>query len=931
MNVIPILAEYPTMRVLMQNTLVSIHNVSSILRNLNDQINTFKKDLGKFRKRLTIKRLKMGYELDVRDDHAQTVEESAESNFSSSLDSPTKTNTRNNSIVSLKGSSNSKSSTMTANNTVTTTVPQDRRHSRNKSITSKHQQVKKLDTSTAKKSHHHYGHHRHSSSTTTTIGSLGSMKRSPAKDKKDVWGVGKTGSTLSYILRAALFALNLSSKEGRPSLILITDGVVKSTIQDESVIRQLTAEHVSCSVVQIGQEKGFSPGLNFGFVPDNEILEFLTTATNGEFMFAENCPPILPNSDDNLFSDAPNIYHHRLLLKEINLDKVNMKRKINKESSNTNGGQASETENISPTVVVDMANANARPHHEHRRFPWDPIAQPIVEDIGICKYKEYFLPTESWHFMRARLRQGFLLHSVTLIDETKAGNMKTSSTNGVKYVGQTLDEDVTTNSFHKKESVVIVFVLHWKPSITVEYRIKSLWTSSLRNYLRTLSLNQERLIKIPEEPHVLDDDNMFSCMRASRAQIIIKSTASFTHLLSNWDQFQRRNQMMALQGAKSTVDLTGSPGFIKVGKMKKLLERLFETDSMLKGLIQFNFSDKMNTVESKTHKFTDTNEFATQSNYIQKFSTYWEKLERSELRVFNMCWYDEQSFNLIIGSGMTSYTVNNYRLDGDTMGAEIDEVQIALNHLYAKLEQWSTFMSEDQQVYIKVINIGETLSSSKSNPMDNKKSPSTGRKQVVPQFCELRIVRETEKLLCIKLMFFNIDLRHRYHLTEELQTLLSIKSQQQTLASLQVKHPTANQFLEEEEQGSCLSLMTLTKRPLSSLLMRDGVHFLPNATDLENGKSLGILQGNSDNSKSLWYINPALILTGEFIVRNYLLQYTWHWDTRDITKEDPHAHTNRYLTPILNLAFEHFAVARLEQVYHSLFIFPKTFSEIFNL
>lgn len=923
MNVIPILAEYPTMRVLMQNILVSVNNVSTVLKNLNDLINTFKKDLGKFRKKLTIKRSKMGYELDVRDDHAQTVEESAESNFSATLESPTGTHLRNNSIISFKGSSK-----------LTTAIQQPSRHSRNKSITSKNQ-VKKLDNPTAKKTHHHhnsYSHHRHSSA--STMGTVaGPIKCSTAKDKKDVWGVGKTGSTLSYILRAGLFALNLLTKDGQPSLILITDGVVKSNIQDESVIRQLTAEHVSCSVVQIGQEKGFFPGLNFGFVPDNEILEFLTTATNGDFMFAENCPPIIPSpptvDESCLFSDPPNIYHHRLLLKEINLDNVNTKRK-NKDS-NSNGGQSKsgETMNETSSTVVDISNSNVIPHHEHRIFPWDPISQPIVEDIGICKYKEYFLPTECWHFMRARLRQGFLLHSVALIDETKAGGIKTTSTNGVKYVGQ--DED-NTNNFHKKESVVIVFVLHWKPSITVEYRIKSLWTSSLRHYLKTLSLNQERLIKIPEEPQVLDNDNIFSSMRAPRAQIIIKSTASFTHMLSNWDQFQRRNQMMAVQGAKSAVDLKGAPGFIKVGKMKKLLERLSETDGMLKQLIQFNLSEKMNasisTMSNETiskgginhiKSTTDTADWSSQLSYIQKFSSYWAKLERSELRVFNMCWYDEQYFNLIIGSSMTPYNIKDYRLDGThTMGAEFDEVQVALNQIYAKLENWSTFMSEDQQVYIKILNVGETLSASKANPMD-KKSPvnTSGRKLIVPQFCELRVVRETEKVLCIKLMFFNIELRHRHYITEELQELLSTKSQQngqhQTLASLEVKNPIINGLGIEEDRESFTSI-TLTKRPLSTLLMRDGVHFLPTATELENGKLFGILQGNSDNSqnKSSWYINPALILTGEYIVPNYLLQYTWHWDSRDITN-DKNSH-NRYFTPIINLAFENIAVTRLEQV-----------------
>lgn len=905
MNVIPILAEYPTLRVLIQNVLVSISNAPQVLKTLKDAINTFKRDLGKFRKKLTMKRSKMGYQLDVRGDHAQTVAESAESNFSPSVvTAPDSTSQRKNSMASTKPIATPSGSETT-------------RHSRNKSIGSK--PVKKSEKKATSHHqhhhhHHHHNHHRHTSST-STLTSSSTMKRST-----DVWGVGKTGSTLSYILRAGQFALNLLPKEGQPSLILLTDGVVKSNIQDESVIRQLTSEHVACSVVQIGQEKGFFPSLNFGFVPDNEILEYLTTATQGSFMFAENCPTIktASNQSDELFSEPPNVYHQRLLLKEIYLDKVHSRQSRKNKDATTNSSQPkSEIKSESATSnVVDLsAVSNVRSHREHRVFPWDPFSQPIIEDIGICKYKEYFLPTESWHFMRARLRQGFLLHSVAMIDETKSTKQPS------RFVSE---EDTLANNYQKKETVVIVFILHWQPSITVEYRIKSLWTSSLRHYLRTLSLNQERLVNIPEEPSLLDNDNIFTCMRAPRAQIIIKSTASFTHMLSNWDQFQRRNQIMAVQGSKSTVDLTGTPGFVKVGKLKKLLERLAETDSMLKQLIQFNLSDKFNMSESSKglqQLKPDTTDWSTQLNYIQKFSSHWAKLDRSELRVFNMCWYDEQCFNLILGSSMTPYTMKDYRLDGThTMGAEYDEIQVALNSIYSKLEHWSTFMSEDQQVYIKILNLDETLFASKTHPMD-KRSSVPIHKQIVPQFCELRVVRETEKVLCIKLMFFNIDLRHRHCITQEVQNLLNTEQQGllQTLASLEIKQPIINGLGIEEELESCTTV-TLAKRPLSSLIMRDGIHFLPASNDLEK---LPITQPGQQ--KSLWFINPALLLTGEFIVRNYLLQYTWHWDTRDIA-DDKHSY-NRYFVPILNLAFEHITITRLEQVnqckYNVVYFFTK--------
>lgn len=947
MNVIPILAEYPTMRVLLQNVPLSVHNVAAVLKNLNDSINTFKQDLATFRKKLTIKRSKMGYELDVRGDHAQTVEESAESNFSASLESPTKLNSshhRRSSIVSLKGDLQFKSSLKQPNQN-------HNRHSRNKSITSK-SQIKKSDINMTnnsvpnkKSAHHHntYHHHRHSSSTSTTA-STGPTRRSAAKDKKDVWGVGKTGSTLSYILRAGLFALSLSSKEGQPSIVLITDGVVKSNIQDESVIRQLTAENIYCSVVQVGHDKGFFPGLNFGFVPDNEILEFVTSATNGQFMFAENCPPITLNSTEDREShslfEPPNIYHHRLLLKEIQLDKGKSSRQSRKSKDGTTGGDSNSqvktmdlpNDPTAPTVV-DLSSSGALTHIDHRIFPWDPSSHPIVEDIGICKYKEYFLPAECWHFMRARLRQGFLLYSVALIDETKAST-KAAGIGGPKYIGQTIDEENLSSNFQRKESVIIVFVLHWQPSITVEYRIKSLWTSSLRHYLKTLSMNQERLVNIPDGPHILENDNLFSCMRAPKAQIIIKSTASFTHMLSNWDQFQRRNQMMAVQGAKSSIDLTGAPGFIKVGKMKRLLERLSETDGMLKQLVQFNLSDKIGSHVSSHEVNSDillkgdpfhpnmskppnSSNHSAQSSYIQKFSSHWAKLERSELRVFNMCWYDEQFFNLIIESSTIHNDLKDYCMDGaNTLGAVYDQAQLELDIIHHKFEAWSTFISEDQQVYVKILNIDQA-----TFPSDERLSfnaPTSSKRHIIPQFCELRSVRETDKVLCVKLMFFNVDIQNRHRVTDELQTILSSLKQyeqSQIIDSSEIESPQLEN-LGTEEVPMAPNLVTIPKRPLSSLLMRDTAHFLPTGTEPENSRPLSIAQSPSNanglNSKSMWYVNPALVLTGEYIVQNYLVQHTWHWDARDIPSDKQSY--DRYFEPILNIAFEHIAAARINQV-----------------
>lgn len=939
MNVIPILAEYPTMRVLLQNTHVSVNNVASVLKTLKEMIDAFKRDLGKFRKKLTIKRSKMGYELDVREDHTQSVAESVESNFKlqNALDSPT-------------------SATKSRKGSLSRPQQPHSRHARNKSISSK-QQPKKSDTghNASKKSistnssthhhHHHHHHHRHSSSSlsATTVEAGPSRKINP-KDKKDVWGVGKTGSSLSYILRAGSFALSLLPKNGQPSLILLTDGVVKSNIQDESVIRQLTADNISCSVVQIGQDKGFFPGLNFGFVPDNEILEFVTLATNGVFTFAENCPAVPNaldegcNSMENLFFMPPNIYHHRYMLKEINLDHSHSSRLLRKNKENGSGQSQSvdndassgdNTASLQSSVVGAMAPGTV-PHFGRRAFPWDPMSIPIAEDLGKLKFKEYFLPTECWHFMRARLGQGFVLQSVSFIDEPKSTAISGKSASTAKQQQQAVDG---LPNFQKKQNVVIVFILRWQPNITVQYSIKALWTSSLRYHLKSMSLTQEKLMNIPEEPpNMLDNDNIFSCMRVPKAEIVIKSTSTFSHMLHNWDQFQRRSQMMAVQGGNATIDLASAPGFIKVGKMKRLLERLADTDSMLKQLVQFNIIDKGQQALSGQQLFNNNNsldasilDWSSQLNYIQKFSSHWAKLERSELRTFNACWYDEHYFNVIIGDA-ADYKTNTMMMNG----MEIDQVQVALNQIYDKLHRWSTFMSEDQQVYVKLLNVGETVhaarhqpaveTSSSSNKRPYTNTSNSNKKHIVPQFCEVRVVRETDRVLLVKLMFFNADIRHRHYMVEELQDLVQSNPMVDSVQTLNIKSPNSLShglgIAEEEYYMDANTVTMVTKRPLSSLIMRDSSHFLPpQQVGLLDAASKSNSSGSSQDtssSKSLWSVNPSMQLTGEFLVRNYLHQYTWHWDTQDVLNDKQMFH--RYFSPIIHLAFDHIMAVRSDQV-----------------
>ncbi|CAO3658343.1 unnamed protein product [Rhizopus stolonifer] len=457
--------------------------------------------------------------------------------------------------------------------------------------------------------------------------------------------------------------------------------------------------------------------------------------------------------------------------------------------------------------------------------------------------------------MRARLRQGFTLNSVSLFDETNKSPLKTSNAR-------------ESESFPKRERVVIVFVLRWQPQMTVEYRIKSHWTSSLRRYLKSIS-HQDRLIHIPEDPNTESGDSLFSCMRAPKAEILVRATTSFSHMLHNWESFQRRSQMMAVQGAKNSMDLSGTPGFVKVGKMKRLLERLAESDSMLKQLVQFNQNEKLHETENTAH--------------TAKFSSLWSKLDRSELRTFNMCWYDEKSVSLIINH--TDSLSESIRFYMDEEYDDNDEAELALVQLYAKLEEWASYMSEDRQTCIKILSSPESTSSLEGQP-------TTG----ILQFCEVRVVRETDRLVCVRFLFFNTTVYLRQQIVDSVLNRLNCDQKGETIV------------------GGVPFSNGVTKRPLSSLLLRDAAHFA-SRYDAES------------KTPKLWFINPAYLLTGEFIVRNILQQNTWHWDIQDV-----HNHLedhNKPLVSLINLAFECISLNRSEHKWNVL-SFNKSFGHFYK-
>ncbi|KAF9926608.1 KICSTOR complex protein szt2 [Linnemannia zychae] len=238
------------------------------------------------------------------------------------------------------------------------------------------------------------------------------------------WGVGLSGANLSYTLTAGLFALSLMPKSASPSLIVLTDGVVKSNLlHGSTILRRLMELDVSCSIIQLGSRGDAIPSCNWGFIQDTEALRFVTDATLGKFMYSQDCISIdtLKSSQNSPSKRmAPNMYHRAFLIRELCLLKPR-------------------------PGLDDFEDKDDSPGYSLANFPWDPksIPEPIKMMQTACKDYHLNIPVEL--LVAARIRQGFRIKGVSVGPDRDRGSF---------------------------ERYMITMTLAWLPNVTVQYRLK---------------------------------------------------------------------------------------------------------------------------------------------------------------------------------------------------------------------------------------------------------------------------------------------------------------------------------------------------------------------------------------------------------------------------------------------------------------------------
>ncbi|KAF8934007.1 KICSTOR complex protein szt2 [Haplosporangium gracile] len=237
------------------------------------------------------------------------------------------------------------------------------------------------------------------------------------------WGVGLSGANLSYTLTAGLFALGMMPTSASPSLVVVTDGVVKSNLlHGSAILRRLMELDVSCSIIQLGNRDDAIPSCNWGFIQDTEALRFVTDATLGKFMYSQDCISTDAFKAQNPPSGrmAPNMYHRAFLIRELCLLKPR-------------------------PGLDDFEDKDDSPGYSLANFPWDPksVPEPIKMMQTACKDYHLSIPVEL--LVAARIRQGFRIKGVSIGPDRDRGS---------------------------SERYMITMTLAWLPNVTVQYRLK---------------------------------------------------------------------------------------------------------------------------------------------------------------------------------------------------------------------------------------------------------------------------------------------------------------------------------------------------------------------------------------------------------------------------------------------------------------------------
>ena len=218
----------------------------------------------------------------------------------------------------------------------------------------------------------------------------------------------------SSMLNVGIFILDLMDKDAIPSLIIVTDGVsLDLFLASEETNQAIIKDMIHVCICQTGSGAGFTPTSNFGHIPNNEDLMFLSQRADGTFIYADDCPYVV-SVESNQDSD-PNFFHDCIAIKNISLSDVLDEETL--DSSVGSGSRRRLVDEIRTKFINTKADVPHKATPQELSFPWTFESKPPYIAEILCSYRNYRLPNiPIVTILKTRMNQGFTLRKLKKVE-----------------------------------------------------------------------------------------------------------------------------------------------------------------------------------------------------------------------------------------------------------------------------------------------------------------------------------------------------------------------------------------------------------------------------------------------------------------------------------------------------------------------------------
>ncbi|KAI9145638.1 hypothetical protein BKA69DRAFT_1048792 [Paraphysoderma sedebokerense] len=419
---------------------------------------------------------------------------------------------------------------------------------------------------------------------------------------------------------------------------------------------EFVKKDIPIHIVQIGGGLGYSPASSYGYVAETENLAFLALSTSGRLLYG---------------STYPNFYHRNFLIRD---------RSFAKGATSTSKLPNVRSIDVTREIYTDSSSA-------YPVFPWDVKSRPHPLPSILTRYRDYEISSNLDQFVLSRLREGFILQNI-LTNESRGG---------------------------KFDKIYFNLTLHWAPHVTIQYRVKSLYSVEAGT---------------PGSP-----SHSFLKFRSSRVELNILAHKDFAIFFVN------------IQAAKDRKSVTNNPLYARVVALHNLLKSIYDTDQLKKAVLHVSGKLSIGDASASSPKLGSGIPDSSQIT-----ATLTQILE-SILKVKNSGWFDEYSFDLISRSvtGMGNWSDET----------ELTQDMPTSRTIHDILQRWASFnISAQGMTYVRLLEKDQVIPVFSSSPITSSMSPSNPSFS----FVAFKIAAENDYFVSLNVVFFNgsLDIRRKF-------------------------------------------------------------------------------------------------------------------------------------------------------------------------